>query len=103
MSYTDIQLINAFIILVALYVLPRAFKLLKVKIFSLSIEELTVKLVEKRRKKLIELENELPSVLAINKQYPGLLKSVFLFICFIKITHILLMIGLGISILLNIN
>ena len=71
MSHTDIQLINAFIILVALYVLPRAFKLLKVKIFSLSIEELTVKLVEKRRKKLIELENELPSVLAINKQYPG--------------------------------
>ena len=53
MSYTDIQLINTFIILVALYVLPRAFKLLKVKIFSLSIEELTVKLVEKHRKKLI--------------------------------------------------
>lgn len=99
----NIQLINIFIILVILYILPSAIRAFKINIFSITSDQLLNKVVIKQRNKLEKMENELPHIELINLQFPKLLKSLFILIYIIRMSHILLILGIGISILVNFN
>lgn len=101
-----VDLINLFIILVGLHILVYSTKLLKTRFFTIlkkSSSNLLESVLNKQRRKLDEMESSYVELKAVNDLYPNLMKNIFIFLYIFKLIHLLLIIALGISILININ
>lgn len=106
MMENTVDLINLFIILVGLHILVYSTKLLKTRFFTIlkkSSSNLLESALNKQRRKLDEMESSYEEMKTLNDLYPNLIKNIFIFLYIFKLTHLLLIIALGISILININ
>lgn len=106
MMENNVDLINLFIILVGLHILVYSTKLFKTRFFTIlknSSNNLLEAALNKQHLKLENMKSSYEEMKTLNDLYPNLMKNIFIFLYIFKLTHLLLIIALGISILININ